>query len=153
MKDGIKVKNIVPKCGADFLIPFAAVYAFYIILHGHLSPGGGFQGGVLMCSVVILLFLGYGYKNTQKALSFNLLHKTEALASIIYVCLAMAGVVYAGQFCENVFANFGNIGDLISTGTIFYMNSAVGMKLLTGIGVLILTMLSALMLDDEKEGE
>ena len=45
MKDGINVKNIVPKCGADFLIPFAAVYAFYIILHGHLSPGGGFQGG------------------------------------------------------------------------------------------------------------
>jgi multicomponent Na+:H+ antiporter subunit B len=65
----------------------------------------------------------------------------------------MAGVVYAGQFCENVFANFGNIGDLISTGTIFYMNSAVGLKVLTGIGVLILTMLSALMLDDEKEGE
>ena len=57
MKDGIKVKNIVPKCGADFLIPFAAVYAFYIILHGHLSPGGGFQGGVLMCSAVIRLWL------------------------------------------------------------------------------------------------
>ena len=100
MKSGIKVKNIVPKCGADFMIPFALVYAFYIILHGHLSPGGGFQGGVLMCSAVVLLYLGYGYKNTQKALSFNVLHKTEAVASIIYVCLAMVGVVYAAQFCD-----------------------------------------------------
>ena len=53
----IKVKNIIPKCGADIVVPFAFVYMFYIILHGHLSPGGGFQGGVMMVAVVMIFAL------------------------------------------------------------------------------------------------
>ena len=149
-KKNIKVKNIVPKCGADIVIPFAFVYLFYVILHGHLSPGGGFQGGVLMVAVVILLYMGYGYETTVKSINKHLMHKSEGLASIAYVVFAMFGVAYAANFCQNVFAHEGNIGDLFSSGTIFLMNAAVGAKVFTGVAVLGLSMLGLLMAEESE---
>ena len=145
----IKVKNIVPKCGADVVMPFAFVYMFYIILHGHLSPGGGFQGGVLMVAVVVLLYMAYGYETTTKALSLHGMHKAEGVASIMYIVFAMLGVAFLGNFCQNVLFNIGNIGDLYSSGTIFWMNMAVGFKVLTGVGVLALSMLGLLMANED----
>lgn len=139
-----KVLNVVPKCGCDAVLPFALVYIFYVILHGHVSPGGGFQGGVLMVAVVILIYLAYGYKDTTKALSFGFMHKTEGFASIMYIFFAMIGVAYGANFCGNVIYNIGNIGDAFSSGTIFLMNLAVGVKVLTGVGVLALSMVGIL---------
>ena len=151
MNKNITVKNIVPKCGADSLIPFALVYMFYVILHGHLSPGGGFQGGVLMVATVVMLYLGYGYETTTKALSMGFMHKFEGFASLVYVLLAMLGVIVAGNFCQNVLFQSGNIGDLMSSGTIFWMNLTVGLKVLTGVGVLGLSMLGLIAYTAEKE--
>ena len=148
-----KVLNIVPKCGCDAVMPFALVYMFYIILHGHLSPGGGFQGGVLMVAVVVLLYLGHGYKTTTSVLSFGFMHKFEGFASICYIAFAMIGVAYLGNFCYNAFAFEGGIGDLWSSGTIFLMNSAVGAKVLTGVGVLGLSMIGLLVAENGKEEE
>ena len=46
MNDGkLKIKHVITSCGCDYLIPLTLVLLFDIILHGHLSPGGGFQGG------------------------------------------------------------------------------------------------------------
>ncbi|MBR0208153.1 MAG: hypothetical protein IJQ43_04595 [Oscillospiraceae bacterium] len=146
-------KNVILRCGADKILPMALVYMFYIILHGHLSPGGGFQGGVLMVGIVTLIYFGHGYEATLKAVHPNLLHGAEGFMSILYVAAAMLGVAYLGNFCQNVFYNIGNIGDLFSTGTIFIMDTIVGFKVLTGVGVLAVTMLGLLMVKgtDEKE--
>lgn len=144
----IKVKNIVPKCGADFLTPFALMYVFYIILHGHLSPGGGFQGGVMMVAVVVMLYMGYGYKGAAGSINKHFMHKFEGFASIMYVAFAMLGVAYAGNFCYNALSQSGNIGDLWSSGTIFLMNAAVGAKVLTGVAVLALSMLGLLVAEE-----
>ena len=145
------VKNIIPACGADFMMPFVLMYMFYIIFHGHLSPGGGFQGGVLMVAVVVFLYIGHGHKTTVNALSLHFMHGAEGFASILYVCFAMIGVAYAGNFCYNALSDLGNIGELWSTGTIFLMNSAVGFKVLTGVGVLGLSMVGLLVANDEQE--
>ncbi|MBR2581771.1 MAG: hypothetical protein IKD61_00100 [Oscillospiraceae bacterium] len=146
-------KNVILRCGADKILPMALVYMFYIILHGHLSPGGGFQGGVLMVGIVTLIYFGHGYETTLKAVHPNLLHGAEGFMSILYVAAAMLGIAYLGNFCQNVFYNIGNIGDLFSTGTIFIMDTIVGFKVLTGVGVLAVTMLGLLMVKgtDEKE--
>ena len=117
---------------------------FYIILHGHLSPGGGFQGGVLMAGVVILLYLGHGFEATVDALSYHTLHAGEGIASIIYVALAMMGVAVGAQFAQNVLYTQGAAGELYSSGTIFWMNVTVGVKVITGIGSISLLMISLL---------
>ena len=141
MNDKIQVKNIVLRCGADSLLPLMLVYMLYIIFHGHLSPGGGFQGGVLMVAVVTILYLGHGYETTTRTLSANLLHGTEGFASVMYVALAMLGVSVGMQFCQNLLYKHGSIGDLYSSGTIFWMNLTVGLKVLTGVGSIALLML------------
>ena len=146
----IRVKEIVLPSGSDSLLPFVLVYMFYIILHGHLSPGGGFQGGVLMVAAVLLVYFGHGYETTVRAFSFDLLHETEALASVFYVALGLLGVAAGAQFAENVLYRAGAVGDLYSSGTIFWMNVAVGIKVITGVGSIALLLLG---LRQERDAE
>ena len=153
MENKPRFKNVILRCGADRILPAAIVYMFYIILHGHLSPGGGFQGGVLMVGIVTLIYFGHGYETTLQAVHPHFLHGAEGFMSILYVAAAMLGIAYLGNFCQNVFSNIGNIGDLFSSGTLFIMDTIVGFKVLTGVGVLAVTMLGLLMAKgtDEKE--
>ena len=148
MNEKPRIKPVIQRCGCDVILPFALVYIFYIILHGHLSPGGGFQGGVLMAGLVVLLYLGHGYETTVNTLSYGLLHKGEGVASVVYVALALMGVAVGAQFCQNILYTHGNVGDLYSSGTIFWMNITVGVKVITGIGSISLLMIS-LMSDRE----
>ena len=153
MNDQRKTLNLVGACGCDCLLPFVLVYIFYIILHGHLSPGGGFQGGVLSVAVVALIDLGHGYRTLQESMHPHLLHKAEGLASAAYVVIAMLGVILAASFCENFCYLNGNIGDLFSSGTIFWMNMAVGAKVFTGVIVIAIAMISVLLAEVEGEGK
>ena len=146
------IKNVIARCGADKILPIAIVYMFYIILHGHLSPGGGFQGGVLMVALVALLYMGHGYEETVDALSYHVLHTSEGLASIFYVALGLLGVAMGAHFAQNVLYTHGAIGDLYSSGTIFWMNVTVGVKVITGVGSIALLMLGVMKdAADEKE--
>ena len=142
MNEKFTSKNVILRCGADSLLPLMLVYMLYLILHGHLSPGGGFQGGVLMVAVVTILYLGHGYETTARSLSANLLHGTEGFASIMYVAFAMLGVSVGAFFCQNILYKHGAVGDLYSSGTIFWMNLTVGLKVLTGVGSIALLMIS-----------
>ena len=150
-KEGLTEKNVVVKCGVDTFMPFALTFGFYIILFGSVSPGGGFQGGVLVASVVLMLYLGYGYKTTTNMINAEFLRVNEACATTIYIILALCGLFLGRVFCENVFAQYFNVGDPLAGGTITYMSYAVGYNVLTGIGFLLITMLGLLMADNEKE--
>ena len=150
MKNGITVKNVIQPCGVDTILPLVMVYICYIILHGHLSPGGGFQGGVLVAAVIALLTLAYGYDAAANTISFGLVHHGEGLASVCYVALAFMGAAVGAQFCQNILYTHGAIGDLYSSGTIFWMNVTVGVKVFTGISSVCLLMLGVLRDVDEK---
>lgn len=145
--ENIKVKRIIQRCGCDSILPLTLVYIFYIILHGHLSPGGGFQGGVLMVAAVLLIYLGHGYENTVSILHMNFMRKTEGVALILYIALAFTGVAMGANFCQNVL-DLGVIGALESSGTISLMDEAVGLNVLTGVTALVLSMLGLLMAQD-----
>ncbi len=140
----IVIKRVIQRCGCDMVLPLTLVYVFYIILHGHLSPGGGFQGGVLVVAVIILIYLGHGYEKTCLAINPKLMHDSEGAASILYIALAMLGVVFGVNFCQNVLYYQGNIGELFSSGTVLWMNLTVGLKVFTGIAALSLTVLGLL---------
>ena len=144
----LTIQRVIQRCGCDKVLPLCLVYVFYIILHGHLSPGGGFQGGILMVAVVLLIYLGHGYENTKRLLAPDLMRPLEGVALILYVCLAMAGVVAGAQFCQNIAYLNGNIGALLSSGTISWMDEAVAFNVLTGSIVLSIGMLSVLVPQD-----
>lgn len=154
-KSGISEKNIIMKCGADMMLPFAVVFGIYIILFGTVSPGGGFQGGVMVAAAAILLYLGYGYKTATSAINTEVLRVGEALGATLYVILGLCGLFLGANFCRNIFFDNGAVGDLISAGTITFMGYSVGFKVLTGVGFLLLLMMSLLApeSDDEEEEE
>ena len=131
MNDGKKrtIKRVIQRCGCDKILPLTLVYIFYVILHGHLSPGGGFQGGVLMVAVVVLIYLGHGYENTVNAFRPSFLRRFEGFAVTLYIAIAFMGIVFGAQFCS---------------GTIAWMDEAVGLNVLTGVSVLAISMLGLL---------
>ena len=145
MKKNWKKDDLIVRCLADSYLPIALVLGFYVILHGNISPGGGFQGGVL------LLYLGYGFRGVATALNMERMHKLEALGAIAYVFFAMLGIFAGYNFCRNILWNSGEIGDLWSSGTIALMNYSVGFKVLTGVGFLLLLVISLLSTDEDHE--
>ena len=99
--ENIQIRHVVGH-SLNLVFPLTMVYMCYIILHGHLSPGGGFQGGVLIVGAFLMIYFANGYQATAKAISFNLLHEAEGVASVAYVALAMMGIAVGAQFCENI---------------------------------------------------
>ena len=147
-----KIKPVIVRSAADFFLPLACVYGAYVVLHGHLSPGGGFQGGVLIASAILMVFLGYGSLTVKKTFNEHKLHSSETVAEIIYVVLGLVGIIGGFNFCINfVFDNLG-------FDTSVLMNHAVGYHVMGGIICLLAMMLSLLDKDsthapEEKEGE
>lgn len=152
-KSGISEKNVIMKCGADMMLPFAVVFGIYIILFGTVSPGGGFQGGVMVAAAAVLLYLAYGYNTAKQAINTEVLRVGEACGATLYVILGLCGLFVGANFCRNIFFDNGAVGDLISAGTITFMGFSVGFKVLTGVGFLLLLMMSLLApgADDEEE--
>ena len=151
-KKGITEKNLIVKCAADKFLPFALVFGIYIILFGTVSPGGGFQGGVMVAAAAVLLYLGYGYKTASSAINMEVIRTNEAIGASLYVILGLCGVVAGLNFCRNIFFDIGKVGDLISAGTITFMGYAVGYKVMCGVAFLILLMLG-LLAPDGKDAD
>ena len=148
-----KKKPVIVRSAADFFLPLACVYGAYVVLHGHLSPGGGFQGGVLVASAILLVFLGYGSLKVRKTFNDHKLHSSETVAEILYVVIALIGVFTGLNFCINF------VFDGLGFDTSVLMNHAVGYHVMGGIICLLSMMLSLLDKDEvhtdpeEKEGE
>ena len=152
-KNGITEKNVIMKCGADMMLPFAVVFGIYIILFGTVSPGGGFQGGVMVAAAAVLLYLAYGYNTAKNAINTEVLRVGEACGATMYVILGLCGLFVGANFCRNIFFDNGAVGDLISAGTSTFMGYSVGFKVLTGVGFLLLLMMSLLAPDSDEEEE
>ena len=148
-----KKKPVIVRSAADFFLPLACVYGAYVVLHGHLSPGGGFQGGVLIASAILLVFLGYGSLKVHKTFNDHKLHSSETVAEIIYVILGIIGIIGGFNFCINF------LFDGLGFDSSVLMNHAVGYHVMGGIICLLAMMLSLLDKNDEdntpekKEGE
>ena len=150
-KKGFNEKSIIVKCGADMLLPFSIVFGIYIILFGTVSPGGGFQGGVMVAAAAVLLYLGYGYNTAKNAINTEVLRTGEALGATLYVIFGLCGLFVGANFCRNIFFDNGAVGDLISAGTITFMGYSVGFKVLTGVAFLLMLLMSLLAPEDDDD--
>lgn len=135
---------------ANIVLPTSLTLGAYVILHGHLSPGGGFQGGVLIAGAVAIVFLAYGMGRVYKAFNAERIKVYESVGALGFLLLGTLGVIYGYNFFKNVIYNQGKPGMLYSSGTIFWMNFAVGYKVLAGIGFLLITMIGTLNAEKEE---
>jgi len=131
-----------------FLALFIFTFGLYIIMHGHLTPGGGFQGGAVFASGVVLLIVAFGASTVQKSLAERYLSVLESGGALIFISLAFGGL--ATLFFYNFLVGspiFGHIpptgsggGDLWTGGVIPLMDIGVGIKVLAGLSAIVLTM-------------
>ena len=82
------------------MVPFIQLFGMYVIVHGHYSPGGGFQGGVLLGSSFILLALAFGIKTSMNYFSETMNAILGNIGALIYVGTAVLCALAGGLFLD-----------------------------------------------------
>ena len=117
------------------------------ILGGHITPGGGFQGGAMIASGIILCLLVYGYNDNPFKISHNFITIIENISALGYVGLGLIGLGFSGFFLYNIGADIYNITpqiiqmifhypDPTNAGIVPYLNIFIGLKVLVGLSAI-----------------
>lgn len=122
--DEIEGPSEILDTGGRLLIPVIVTFGIFIFLHGHLTPGGGFQGGVILASALLLFFLS---REPAEA-NHTLLTVVESLSGGFYVIIGVLGLILGEGFLDNRILPLGEFGSLLSAGAIPLIYSLVGLK-------------------------
>src|SRR6185312_9072979 len=123
----------IVESGTKILVPLIAIFAAYIIMNGHLSAGGGFQGGAVIASSVLLLLLA----DPQQRLDLDFLSSTESIAGVLFVLVGVAGLILADGFLDNRVLPLGEFGAFFSAGAIPLLSVLLGVKVGCELSVII----------------
>jgi multicomponent Na+:H+ antiporter subunit B len=118
------------------LVAPAVLFGLYVVAHGHLSPGGGFQGGVVLASAPLFMYLGGEYRGFRTVSPETLIEVGEGIGAGAYVVIGLLGLISGAAFMHN-FLPLGTVGELLSAGTILALNVAVGLAVAAGLVLLL----------------
>jgi len=121
----LKSSSLV-RTGAKILFPLMLVLGLYVFIHGHLTPGGGFQGGAIIATGFLLMLITYKRFNTNH----NVMVWLESIAGLAFVGIGLYGLFRYGSFLQNT-GWTGNLNDLISGGLIPLIYIFIGIKVAT----------------------
>jgi multicomponent Na+:H+ antiporter subunit B len=110
--------------GSRLLAPLILLFGVYVFVNGHLTPGGGFQGGAIVASAVLLLLL----TDPVRRFSHRLISGIESTAGLLFVAIGLLGLMFAGGFLDARFMPQGWFGSLFSAGAIPLVYSLIGLK-------------------------
>lgn len=133
--------SFIVKRSLGILTPFIALFGFYIITHGHLTPGGGFQGGVILAAISIIFSIVYGSAFDYRRYSPQTKTALETLGALTFLAIGLAGIVLEGSFLANLGFLTAETGSLISAGSIPYINLGVGFKVGAGLAIIFYSMI------------
>jgi multicomponent Na+:H+ antiporter subunit B len=119
------------------LVAPTILLGIYIVAHGHQTPGGGFQGGVILATALLLTYLSADYMTLRAVGPTWLIELAEGMGAAGFALIGLSGLVFGTAFFENVLGK-GTPGELLSAGTIPLSNAAVGLAV-TGGFVLMLS--------------
>jgi multicomponent Na+:H+ antiporter subunit B len=123
--------SIIVQTVARFTAGYILLYGIYIFMHGHVSPGGGFAGGVIVALSFINVMLAYGKETAFKKLPKAVTAFFEDLGALMILSIALFGFT-SGYFFLN-FISKGEPFKLFSAGIIPLCNLAIGLKVGAGI--------------------
>ncbi len=125
------------RTGAKILFPLILVLGIYVFVHGHLTPGGGFQGGAIIATGFLLMLITYKTFYTNH----NVMTWLESIAGLGFVAAGLYGLIVYGSFLQNT-AWTGNLNDLISGGLIPLIYIFIGIKVGTELTSVLDTLLN-----------
>jgi multicomponent Na+:H+ antiporter subunit B len=117
------------------LVGPAVVLGLYVVAHGYLTPGGGFQGGVALASAVLLLYAAGRYRAYRAATPQGFVDLAEGTGAGAYVAVGIAGLASGAVYLENV-VDLGTKGTLASAGTIAILNTATALAVTAALVLL-----------------
>lgn len=112
----------IVSAGITYLTPVLMLIGAYIIVHGHISPGGGFQGGVILAAAFFLPRLSGSESDPETKLSI-----IESLAGTVFIGIGLLAWLQHGAFLQPLW-NPGEPGQLLSAGSLPWLYLAVGLK-------------------------
>jgi len=138
--------DIIIKTVSRVLVPFIQLFALYVIMHGHSSPGGGFQGGVILGASFILLVIIYGLDQAKRRMS----EKADAIFSSVGL-LIYAGI---GALCLILGGNYLNYGELSKILPVGLAEArALGiLGIEIGVGIAVMAVMFSIFLDVSTGG-
>ena len=130
--------TLIVKTITRLTIGLILLFGIYIVLHGHLSPGGGFAGGVIVALSFVHLMLAFGKDVAVAKISRNLVSNLESIGAIMFLSIALLGFL-GGAFFLNILSK-GRPFDLFSGGTIILSNISIGIKVGVGLFAIFLAL-------------
>jgi multisubunit Na+/H+ antiporter MnhB subunit len=127
----MKGMTVIVKTVSSWVKVLIFLFGIYIILFGHVTPGGGFAGGVILASSYVLLMLAFGREFVEENLPTRIASKLDCLGAFLFALIAMLGLVLGGTFFVNFLYQTYLPGEpfaLVSGGTIPLSNIAIGLK-------------------------
>lgn len=136
----MKGMTVIVKTIASWVKVLIFLFGIYIVIFGHLTPGGGFAGGVILACSYVLLMLAYGRKFAEENLSLPVASKLDCVGAFLFALIAILGFVFGGVFFVNFLVRYSQPLRLISAGTIPLSNIAIGLKVGASLFLIILTL-------------
>jgi multicomponent Na+:H+ antiporter subunit B len=124
------------------LLPIVLIFGAYILTYGHLTPGGGFQGGMILVGAVMSFYLAYGYDIVRRFRDEEL-DLAEHIGALLYLIVGLLGLLVGAEFLSNIWRG-GEPGTLLSGGIVPVLNFVVGFKVAAGTLIVLLILLEAL---------
>ena len=122
--------SVVVKTVTRWIKGFIFLYGVYIICFGHLTPGGGFPGGVIVAATFVLITLAFGREYALGKFGKLFASELDSLGALLFLLLAAAGLFFGGRFFLNFLEKAYPSGNfhLLSAGIIPLCNLSIGMK-------------------------
>ena len=136
----MKGMTVIVKTIASWVKVLIFLFGINIILFGHLTPGGGFAGGVILAASYVLLMLAFGREFAEENLSLPVASKIDCLGAFLFALIAILGFTFGGIFFVNYLFKYSQPLRLISAGTIPLSNIAIGLKVGASLFLVILTL-------------
>jgi multicomponent Na+:H+ antiporter subunit B len=121
--------DMVLETVARIIIPFIQLFGAYVLMHGHLTPGGGFSGGTIIGASLILYSMVFRFSPRKHRIEHDTSLLFEAGGAILYILMGLLGILFSKSFLTNrgIFP-LGVPGELISGGMIVVITLGIGMK-------------------------
>lgn len=125
-----------------FVLPFLWIISIFLVFYGHLSPGGGFSGGVIISAISILIIFTYGFQYMTERFNVKKLSLIEDAGALGFLTIGIIGILAGGTFLANSQAGIytGTPGELFSAGLMPLANLAVGIKVGTGLSIVFISL-------------
>ncbi|MFO8191857.1 MAG: MnhB domain-containing protein [Bacillota bacterium] len=129
------MEDQIVRLTSRLVVPFIQLYGIYVIVHGHLSPGGGFSGGAIFGASLVLIAVSFNLEAGAKQVSPQSASILESGGALGFALTGLAAVVMGGSYLANRAAGFpiGVTGDLFSSGAIFIITLFLGAKVASTI--------------------